>query len=68
MELSGQAYEQVMVMPVKRFHDYIKWKVDLEEKKNQNIEESTNNGKDFKLPNMNVKMPSFKAPRSKKGR
>jgi len=55
MELSRQSYDQVMNMPVKKMYDYIKWKVDLEEKKQKNIEEATNNGKDFKLPKVNFK-------------
>ena len=33
MEMSKQAYTEVMTMPVKRFQDYMKWKTDLEEEK-----------------------------------
>jgi len=33
MEMSKQAYTEVMAMPVKRFQDYMKWKTDLEEEK-----------------------------------
>lgn len=40
MELSKQNYDAVMVMPVKRMYDYIKWKADLEDEKAKLIEES----------------------------
>jgi hypothetical protein len=37
MELSKQSYFEVMMMPVKRFHNYMKWKNDLEEEKQKMI-------------------------------
>lgn len=40
MELSGQSYIEVMQMPVQRFYNYLKWKVDLEEEKKKTISES----------------------------
>ena len=33
MEMSKQSYEAVMLMPVKRFYNYLKWKSDLEDEK-----------------------------------
>lgn len=39
MEMSGQAYTEVVLMPVKRFYDYLKWKTDLEEEKKKMMEE-----------------------------
>jgi len=33
MELSKQQYINIMQMPIKIFHDYIKWKSDLENEK-----------------------------------
>ena len=33
MEMSKQPYGDVMLMPVKRFQDYLKWKTDLEDEK-----------------------------------
>lgn len=35
MEMSGQAYNEVVSMPFKRFHNYLKWKSDLEDEKNK---------------------------------
>jgi len=55
MEFSRQSYGEVIAMPIKRFYDYLKWKVDLEDKKRAEMEESTNFGKDLKLPKMNFK-------------
>jgi len=55
MEFSRQSYLEVIAMPVKRFYDYLKWKVDLEDKKRTEMEEATNFGKDLKLPKMNFK-------------
>jgi len=40
MELSKQNYDSVMVMPIKRMYDYIKWKSDLEDEKAKLIEEN----------------------------
>ena len=37
MEMSKQSYNDVMVMPVKRFQNYMKWKNDLEEEKQKMI-------------------------------
>lgn len=39
MEMSHQSYIDTMMMPVKRFNDYLKWKVKLEEEKQKAIEE-----------------------------
>jgi hypothetical protein len=39
MDMSHQSYPDTMDMPVKRFYDYIKWKNDLEEKKQKTIQE-----------------------------
>jgi len=49
MELSRQSYTDIVVMPVKRFHDYLKWKTDLEEEKQKRIDEETKkqSGKSF---------------------
>ena len=33
MELSKQSYDEVRRMPVKRFYDYLKWKIKLEDEK-----------------------------------
>lgn len=33
MEMSKQSYPDTMLMPVKRFENYIKWKNDVEEEK-----------------------------------
>jgi hypothetical protein len=55
MEFSKQSYNEILMMPVKRFHDYLKWKIDLEEKKQKQIEESTNYGKELKIPRAKFK-------------
>jgi hypothetical protein len=39
MELSRQAYPDIMLMPVKRFQDYLKWKSKLEDEKQKRFEE-----------------------------
>jgi hypothetical protein len=39
MELMKQNYFDIMLMPVKRFNDLIKWKSDLEEERNKLIRE-----------------------------
>jgi len=41
MELSKQSYNDVILMPVKRFTDYLKWKSSLEEEKQKRYEEET---------------------------
>jgi hypothetical protein len=41
MELSKQSYQNVMLMPVKKLFDYLKWKTKLEEDKQKRIEEET---------------------------
>ena len=41
MELSRQSYQDIMLMPVKRFHDYLKWKSKLEEEKQKRFEEDS---------------------------
>jgi len=49
MEMSKQAYDHVMNMPVKKMFDYLKWKSKLEEEKQKRIEEETKkSGKHFK--------------------
>ena len=42
MEMSKQSYIEVMRMPVKRFYDYLEWKVKLEEEKRKMMDEETN--------------------------
>ena len=37
MEMSKQTYHAVMAMPVKRFHNYMMWKSDLEDEKQKLI-------------------------------
>jgi len=39
MEMSHQSYTDVVMMPVKRFTDYLKWKSKLEEERHKKIEE-----------------------------
>ncbi len=39
MELSKQSYLEIIEMPVKRLHDYLKWKDKLEEEKQKIMEE-----------------------------
>jgi hypothetical protein len=39
MELSKQSYKDTVLMPVKRFRDYMVWKVKLEESKQKKIDE-----------------------------
>ena len=41
MELSHQPYIDVMAMPVKKFYDYLKWKAELEEEKQKQIDEES---------------------------
>lgn len=41
MELSRQSYIDVMLMPVKRFQEYLKWKSKLEEEKQKRYEEDS---------------------------
>ena len=40
MELMKQNYFDIIFMPVKRFHDLIKWKGDLEEERNKLMKEA----------------------------
>jgi len=49
MELSKQSYGEVVRMPFKRFYDYMKWKVKLEEEKQKRIDEESKkqSGKSF---------------------
>jgi hypothetical protein len=42
MEMSKQSYADIMLMPVKRFQDYMKWKNDLEDEKQKMILEEVN--------------------------
>ena len=37
MEMSKQSYNDIMLMPVKRFQNYMKWKNNLEEEKQKLI-------------------------------
>jgi len=41
MEMSKQSYSDTMLMPVKRFQDYLKWKTDLEDEKQKMLLEGT---------------------------
>lgn len=38
----GIDYHALMSMPVKRFHDLLKWKSDLEEEKQKQLEQNYN--------------------------
>jgi len=42
MEMSRQSYPEVMIMPIGKFHAYLKWKSDLEEEKQKMMEEEAN--------------------------
>jgi hypothetical protein len=39
MDLSKQSYVECMMMPFKRFQDYMKWKTKLEDEKLKKIQE-----------------------------
>ena len=39
MELSKQSYRETVMMPVKKFQDYLKWKSELEESKQKQMQE-----------------------------
>ena len=41
MEMSKQSYIETIMMPVKRFQDYLKWKSDLEDERKKMIQEET---------------------------
>lgn len=41
MEMSKQGYCESVLMPVKRFYNYLKWKTDLEEDRRKMLEEVT---------------------------
>jgi hypothetical protein len=41
MELSGQSYNDVVLMPVKRMYDYLKWKTEVEEARQKQIHDKT---------------------------
>ena len=43
MEMSKQPYSDVMLMPVKRFQNYMKWKNDVEDEKEKMILEGVSN-------------------------
>lgn len=45
MEMSKQSYHETMLMPVKRFQDYMKWKSDLEDEKQRLILEEVSKKK-----------------------
>lgn len=40
MELSKQSYVDTVNMPVKKLYDYLKWKTELEESKQKEMEEN----------------------------
>lgn len=39
MEMSKQSYTDTVLMPVKRFQDYLKWKSELEEERSRLMDE-----------------------------
>jgi len=39
--MSGQSYTDVLLMPLKRFQDYLKWKTQLEEEKQKRFAEES---------------------------
>lgn len=39
MEMSKQPWAMIMIMPVKKLQDYLKWKAEYEEEKRKKIEE-----------------------------
>jgi len=41
MEMSGQSYTDVLLMPTKRFQDYLVWKTKLEEEKQKRFAEES---------------------------
>jgi len=41
MEFSKQGYIETVMMPVKKFYDYLKWKTTLEEERQKIMEEQT---------------------------
>lgn len=41
MELSRSSYIAIALMPVKRFYDYLKWKSELEEEKQKQMDEES---------------------------
>jgi len=41
MEMSKQSYVDIMLMPVKRFKDYLTWKSKLEEEKQKRFDEES---------------------------
>jgi len=42
MEMSKQSYNEIMLMPVKRFSNYMRWKTNLEDEKQKMILEEVN--------------------------
>ncbi len=40
MEWSKQSYIEVLQMPVKKLHDYMRWKMKLEEEKEKSMEKN----------------------------
>jgi len=42
MERSKQSYAEVMLMPVKKLENYLRWKVRLEDEKEKALEETLN--------------------------
>jgi hypothetical protein len=45
IEMTNQAYPDIMRMPIKRFTDFLKWKMKLEAEKKKAIEEQIGKGK-----------------------
>jgi hypothetical protein len=39
IELCGQQYDSIMVMPIQRFYDLLKWKINLDKEKQKQLEE-----------------------------
>lgn len=44
MEMSGQSYLDIIAMPIQRFYNYVKWKVDLEEERKKQMAEQMMGG------------------------
>jgi hypothetical protein len=42
MEMSKQSYIEIVNMPVKKFYDYLSWKIRLEEEKKKIMDEENN--------------------------
>jgi len=42
MRITKQQYYDIMIMPIKRFNDFIKWNIDVEEEKNRKLTDLSN--------------------------